>query len=615
MQIDSELDRLLLSNNPDALVLARMDGTIAHWSRGAETLLGYTAEEALGQPLASLIVPAAQRERDRQLLARARTHGGAAYESLRQRRDGALLHVDVTVRGIESADPAARFDLYSMKDITRLKVGRDAQMVAARYGKLLESLPDGIVLVGPSGLIVLATRQAEQLFGYGAGELAGQPIEVLLPAAVRGAHLKHRSDFFSQPRLRSMGAGLDLRGLRKDGSEFPVEISLSPIDLDEGTLVMSAIRDISERGKADRKFRGLLEAAPDAMVIVDQQGTVVLINSQTEKLFGYTRQQLLGQSVEILVPPRFRGSHSSHRGAFFAQPHARAMGAGLDLYGLRCDGSEFPVEISLSPLETSEGVLVTSAIRDISERKRIERKLSEQNIELQRAAEAKDRFLAGMSHELRTPLNAIIGFTGTLLMRLPGPLNAVQQRQLSTVQQNGRHLLSLINDILDLAKIQSGKVELKSERVSCADLIDAVAATLRPAAEEKGLKFQVDLPATDLVLSTDRRALNQIVINLVNNAIKFTPKGGSVLLAVMPENGGRLRIEVRDTGCGIRLEDQPRLFEAFNRMDSDPALPPQPGTGLGLHLSRQLARLIGGEISFSSEFGQGSCFVLTLPLV
>jgi PAS domain S-box-containing protein len=259
------------------------------------------------------------------------------------------------------------------------------------------------------------------------------------------------------------------------------------------------------------------------------------------------------------------------------------------------------------------GGMMYATARDVTERHRFERALQEKNVELANANQAKDRFLATMSHELRTPMNAIIGFTGTLLMKLPGPLNAEQNKQLSTIQSSARHLLSLINDLLDLAKIDAGKVELHLEPTDCKAVVEDVVTTLRPRAEDKGLALRVTLPDQALTISADRRALSQIIINLANNAIKFTERG-SVHLKVSPgEANGRRMVEfsVEDTGIGILPEDQLKLFAAFAQVDAQ-ARRSREGTGLGLHLSQKLAELLGGKITFRSEYGKGSTFTLAL---
>ncbi|MEW2164723.1 PAS domain S-box protein [Streptomyces sp. NPDC007084] len=246
-----------------------------------------------------------------------------------------------------------------------------------RFRGLLEAAPDAMVIVDDTGTIRLVNAQTEALFGYRREELLGHPVELLVPGRFRTHHTLHRDGYAANRQVRPMGAELELHGLRKDGTEFPVEISLSPLETTDGLLVSAAVRDVSDRKAAEERFRGLLEAAPDAMVIVDDTGTIRLVNAQTEALFGYRREELLGHPVELLVPGRFRTHHTLHRDGYAANRQVRPMGAELELHGLRKDGTEFPVEISLSPLETTDGLLVSAAVRDVSDRKRAEARINE----------------------------------------------------------------------------------------------------------------------------------------------------------------------------------------------------------------------------------------------
>ena len=237
-----------------------------------------------------------------------------------------------------------------------------------QFEQLLEFAPDAVVGIDAAGRIVLVNRQVERVFGYEREELLGQPVERLVPERFHDVHVSHRGRYFADPRTRPMGADLALFAMRKDGTEFPAEISLSSIEIGGGPLAVASIRDITERRSAERRFEQLLEAAPDAIVGVDDGGRIMLVNQQVERVFGYGREELLGERVEVLVPERFRRAHVMHRGGYFADPGTRPMGADLALFGLRKDGTEFPAEISLSSIESGSGTLAITSIRDVTER-------------------------------------------------------------------------------------------------------------------------------------------------------------------------------------------------------------------------------------------------------
>jgi protein-histidine pros-kinase len=388
----------------------------------------------------------------------------------------------------------------------------------------------------------------------------------------------------------------------------------------ENALLLTDLEQrVADVRKGEEKFRQLLESAPDAIVIIDFLGEIVLINAQTESLFGYSRRELLGQKVELLIPTAYRSRHPNLRAGYFEAPRPRhAMAAGLNLFGLRKDGSEFAAEISLSPINTPEGQLVTAVIRDVTERKRLEEararslELEAQNRRAQEASRLKSEFLANMSHELRTPLNAIIGFSALLHAGKAGPLSETQTEYLGDILVSSRHLLQLINDVLDLAKVEAGRVDIAPQEVDLVRVAAEVKDILRGLAVEKRVEITLDVaPGLDEVV-TDPRLLKQVLYNYLSNAIKFTSEGGQIQLEIVASPPGCFTVSVRDNGIGILAEDISRLFEEFQQLDSG-AAKRYPGTGLGLALTKRIVEAQGGTVGVESEPGKGSVFFATLP--
>ena len=590
----------LVESAPDATVLIDSEGRIMLANAQTERLFGYSREELVGEKV-EVLIP--ERFRGRHSIHRDGYFGepkvremGGGGELQGRRKDGSEFPVEISLSPLRTEGA-----LYATAAIRDATVRRKAQ---DKFRALLESAPDAMVIIDHTGRITLVNAQTERLFGYHRDALIGKTVEVLVPERYRGSHIGRRLNYFKDPKVRPMGAGVELQGRRKDGTEFPIEISLSPLETEEGTWATAAVRDITDRKaaarKAEEKFRTLLETAPDAMVIINQAGEITLVNAQTERLFGYTGEELLGKSVEFLIPERYRHNHVAVRSGYFHDPRVRPMGAGLELWGRRKDGSEFPIEISLSPLQTEEGTWATAAVRDATERKRAAAQLERSNRDL-------EQFAYVASHDLQAPLRSIAGFSQLLQEKFRGQLGDEADEFLKHIEGSSAHMHALIQGLLAFSRV--GRQETELAPVDAEKPLAQALSQLRAMIEErKAAISHVPMPH---VLGNELE-LAQLFQNLIGNAIKFQPAGKPVVTISARREEGYWRFGVTDRGIGMAAEHLDKLFKMFHRLHTREEFE---GTGIGLAICQKIVHRHGGRIWVESEPGKGSTFYFTLRAI
>jgi PAS domain S-box-containing protein len=632
-----------------------------------------------------------------------------------------------------------------------------------KFEGLLEAVPDALVGVDHAGVIRFVNRQTEMLFGYDCGDLIGAPVEILVPESLRPAHEVHREGYIVTPFTRTMGQDLELRGRRRDGTQFPVDVALSHTDTEEGPLVIAAVRDLTggksgEVHQQSERLAAIVEHSEDAIIGKTLDGIITSWNRAAEQMYGYSADEIIGKSIEQLCPAARAGEIVS----ILAQVRAGHTVEHFETIRVRKDGTVFPVLLSVTPIHDEHGAVigastiardqtqqeetfdaarsmiessmdalvaisaagtitdvngatvkvtgvpraeligttfsdyftdpdkanqgyqlvfdqgsvtdypltlrhrdgaltevsynasvyrdaagnvlgVFAAARDVTDRRRIERTLQEKNVELEHAnvelehaSRMKSEFLATMSHELRTPLNSVIGFSEALKDGLLGELTGSQQEYIGDIFTSGQHLLSLINDILDLSKVEAGMMSVELEEADVRQLLSDALSIVREKASARSIRLDLELDEGLGLAELDVRKTKQIVYNLLSNAVKFSSAGG--LVSLRAQVVGRsavgvlegpwpvrsfaladneftqfLQICVTDGGIGISAADMAKLFQAFTQIDSTLARMFE-GTGLGLATVKQMSELLGGTVAVTSKEGEGACFAVWVPL-
>ena len=587
-----------------AIFMMDPQGMILSWNVGAERITDYTSAQIIGHNFSCFFPPEdVKRGRPQKVLQLTAATGRHEEQGMRVKKDGSRFFASIVFTALrDTAGNLRGFSEFS-HDLS------ESQQSEARYRGLLEAAPDAMVVVNGGGEIVLLNVQAEKQFGYSRDELVGQPVKNIIPQGFAERLIADGTRSAAEALAQQIGTGIELSGRRKDGTTFPIEIMLSPLESTEGVLVTAAIRDISVRKSAEEhlaqmegRYRALLEAAPDAMVVVNGGGEIVLLNVQAEKQFGYSRDELLGQQVKNIIPHGFAERLVSDGTRTTAEALAQHIGTGIELVGRRKNGSEFPLEIMLSPLESAEGILVTAAIRDVSMRKKSEEHL----LELKRSNDELQQFAYVASHDLQEPLRMVTSYTQLLAKRYKGHLDCDADEFIAFAVDGCARMQGLIQDLLAYSRAGTNGTGVRE--VSAEDALHGALTNLRTTIEQSGALVSHDaLPK----IRTDETQLTQVFQNLVGNAIKYRSAEIPRVHVSAAINGDQEWIfSVRDNGLGIAPQYFDRIFILFQRLHGRDEFE---GTGIGLAICKKVLERLGGRIWVESQPENGSTFYFALP--
>jgi protein-histidine pros-kinase len=479
-----------------------------------------------------------------------------------------------------------------------------------RFKALLEALPDPLLIVDRTGTIVQINEQAERSFGYRRDELRGRPVEILIPERRRAAHQQAFPHYFAESQARPMAAGLNLSARRKDGTEFPIEVTLSPLETPEGALLIANVRDATARRQAElatARLAAIVQSSDDSILSVALDGRLLSWNDASERIYGYTAEEAVGQPIDAILPLEGRATWSDYLGSI---QRGEAIAAHETTIRRKDDGY-LPAAVTVSPLRDQPGRLMGASIvaKDITRLKAALQAAAHHTAELEALRETnklKDHFLSTISHEMKTPLSLITGYAELL------EDTCAEKAWLAGIQEGSRRLTAHLNNVLDYTALLSGTLPIDKTENSPGELVHQAIDMAGPAFAEKGVSLEVTVAPDLPPLCGDPRRIVQMLTQLLDNARKFTPPGGCVGIRVRAD-GPALRFEVWDSGVGIPAQDRDRIWAAFTQLDIGDALR-KGGLGLGLTLVMKLAELHGGRVELESTVGCGSVFTLVLPI-
>ncbi len=615
--------RLLIDCAADAIICSDQHGRITLWNRAAERLLGYTAEEAIGRDVSLLFPPEGQHEEAAALVRIDNGEGATVSTRVLLAKNLRRLNVSIAVSPITGADGERR----GASHVCRPLDGPAPLADATHYlGAIVTSSDDVIISKNLDGIISSWNPAAERVFGYTAEEMIGQSIRKIIPA-----DRQHEEDeVLARIRAGMMVDHFETQRQAKDGHLVDISLTVSPIRDGAGRLVGASkiARDITDQKRAAAAalhLSAVVQSSDDAIVSKDLNGIVRSWNPAAERLFGFTAEEMVGQSITKIVPT----DRLSEEDYVLGRIRSGLSVEHFETIRRTKDGRFVEISLTVSPIRDHTGRIVGASkiARDIREHKRLmhERQiaaaneeaarrevLEAQNRRIQEAARLKSEFVANMSHELRTPLNSIVGFAELIADARFGPLPARYQEFARVMHSSAEHLMQLINDILDLAKVESGKIDFQPEPVDLRQAIMEAVTIVSGLAAKNSIAITSEIDDELKVVHLDPVRLKQVLYNYLSNAIKFTNAGGRIVVRVRPAGDNAFRIEVEDTGIGIKAEDRHRLFVEFQQLDSSTAKK-FPGSGLGLALTRRLVEAQGGTVGVQSVFGSGSTFSAILP--